>query len=127
MRSPEQDVTSVGPSARFRWHFQHFVTSRGTEQNRGLRIPKPGVAGSSPAGIANLEGSRRWFRDVCVMSPLMLFLSAAYVFACAFRSFLPRADIQRICLFDTWLSSVTVGRSVATVAEICFTADARHC
>ena len=51
---------------------------------------------------------------------LMLFLSAAYVFGCAFRSFLPRADIQRICLFDTWLSSATVGRSVATVAEICF-------
>src|SRR5215471_15058460 len=48
---------------------------------------------------------------------LMLFLSAAYVFGCAFRSFLPRADVQRICLFDTWLSSVTVGRSVATVAE----------
>jgi hypothetical protein len=51
---------------------------------------------------------------------LMLFLSAAYVFGCAFRSFLPRADVQRICLFDTWLSSVMVGRLVATVAELCF-------
>ena len=51
---------------------------------------------------------------------LMLFLCAAYVFGCAFRSFFPRADVQRICLFDTWLSSVVVGRSVATVAEICF-------
>src|SRR5262245_26726113 len=51
---------------------------------------------------------------------LMLALCAAYVFGCAFRSFLPRADVQRICLFDTWLSSVAVGRSVATVAEICF-------
>ena len=51
---------------------------------------------------------------------LMLFLCAAYVFGCAFRSFLPRADVQRICLFDTWLSSVLIGRSVATVAEICF-------
>jgi hypothetical protein len=51
---------------------------------------------------------------------LMLLLSAAYVFGCAFRSFLPRADVQRICLFDTWLSSVVVGRTVATVAEICF-------
>src|SRR5271165_2954446 len=54
---------------------------------------------------------------------LMLFLSAAYVYGCAFRSFLPRADVQRICLFDTWLSSVVVGRSVATVAEICFAAQ----
>src|SRR6478672_6479224 len=54
---------------------------------------------------------------------LMLFLCAAYVFGCAFRSFLPRADVQRICLFDTWLSSVIVGRSVATVAEVCFAAQ----
>jgi hypothetical protein len=54
---------------------------------------------------------------------LMLLLSAAYVFGCAFRSFLPRADVQRICLFDHWLSSVVVGRSVATVAEICFAAQ----
>src|SRR5688572_30235107 len=51
---------------------------------------------------------------------LMLLLCAAYVFGCAFRSVLPRADVQRICLFDTWLSSVVIGRSVATVAEICF-------
>src|SRR5262249_48636620 len=54
---------------------------------------------------------------------LMLLLCAAYVFGCAFRSFLPRADIQRICLFDTWLSSVMIGRSVATVAEVCFAAQ----
>jgi len=51
---------------------------------------------------------------------VMLLLCAAYVFGCAFRSFLPRADVQRICLFDTWLSSVVIGRSVATVAEVCF-------
>jgi hypothetical protein len=54
---------------------------------------------------------------------VMLFLSAAYVFGCAFRSVLPRADVQRICLFDTWLSCALVGRSVATVAEICFAAQ----
>jgi hypothetical protein len=54
---------------------------------------------------------------------VMLLLSAAYVFGCAFRSFLPRADVQRICLFDTWLSSVFIGRTVATVAEICFAAQ----
>jgi hypothetical protein len=54
---------------------------------------------------------------------LMLLLCAAYVFGCAFRSFLPRADVQRICLFDTWLSSIAVGRSVATVAEVCFVAQ----
>src|SRR6478672_4398701 len=54
---------------------------------------------------------------------IMLLLCAAYVFGCAFRSFLPRADVQRICLFDTWLSSVVVGRSVATLAELCFAAQ----
>jgi hypothetical protein len=54
---------------------------------------------------------------------LMLLLCAGYVFGCAFRSVLPRADVQRICLFDTWLSSVVVGRSVATVAEVCFAAQ----
>src|SRR6516165_8822894 len=54
---------------------------------------------------------------------LMLLLCAAYVFGCAFRSFFPRADVQRICLFDTWLSSVLIGRSVATVAEVCFAAQ----
>jgi len=54
---------------------------------------------------------------------LMLLLCAAYVFGCAFRSVLPRADVQRICLFDHWLSSVFVGRSVATIAEVCFAAQ----
>src|SRR6202453_3096271 len=56
------------------------------------------------------------------IEPLAL-LCAGYVFGCAFRSLLPRADVQRICLFDTWLSSVMVGRSVATVAELCFAAQ----
>jgi hypothetical protein len=51
---------------------------------------------------------------------LQLVLSAGYVFGCAFRSFLPVYDIPRLCLFDTWLSSVLVGRSVATCAELCF-------
>jgi hypothetical protein len=51
---------------------------------------------------------------------LQLLLSAGYVFGCAFRSALPVFDVPRICLFDTWLSSVVVGRSVATFAELCF-------
>jgi hypothetical protein len=56
------------------------------------------------------------------IEPLLLFC-AFYVLVCAFRSAMPRADVQRICLFDTWLSSVMVGRSVATVAELCFAAQ----
>jgi hypothetical protein len=56
------------------------------------------------------------------IEPLLL-LCAVYVLGCAFRSILPRADVQRIVLFDTWLSSIMVGRSVATVAELCFAAQ----
>jgi hypothetical protein len=52
-----------------------------------------------------------------------LVLSAVYVVVCGFRSLLPRADVQRIVLYDSWLSSVFVGRSVATVAELCFAAQ----
>jgi hypothetical protein len=52
-----------------------------------------------------------------------LLLSAGYVFGCAYRSALPVFDVQRLCLFDTWLSSVIVGRTVATVAELCFAAQ----
>jgi hypothetical protein len=50
-------------------------------------------------------------------------LSAIYVAGCAFRSWLPRADVQRIVLYDSWLSSVLVGRSVATIAELAFVAQ----
>jgi hypothetical protein len=62
----------------------------------------------------------RYLRRITLRFELLVFLSAAYVFGCAFRAILPRADVQRICLFDTWLSSVFLGRSVATLAEICF-------
>lgn len=52
-----------------------------------------------------------------------LALSGLFVGACAFRSFLPRVDLERICLWDVPLSSVMVGRTVATVAELCFAAQ----
>ena len=52
-----------------------------------------------------------------------LLLSAPFVFGCAFRSVFPRADVQRICVVDSWLSSVAVGRTVATIAEVCFAAQ----
>ncbi len=55
--------------------------------------------------------------------PMQLLLSAGYVFACAFRSWLPVYDIPRIVIVDSRLSSVIVGRSVATVGELCFAAQ----
>jgi hypothetical protein len=54
---------------------------------------------------------------------LQLLLSAGYVAGCAFRSVLPVIDIPRLVLIDSRLSSLLVGRSVATVAELCFAAQ----
>jgi len=54
---------------------------------------------------------------------VQLLLSAGYVLGCAYRSALPVFDVPRVVLFDTWLSSVIVGRSVATFAELCFAAQ----
>lgn len=54
---------------------------------------------------------------------LQVLLSAGYVFGCAYRSVLPVFDVQRLCLVDSWLSSVVVGRTVATCAELCFAAQ----
>jgi hypothetical protein len=52
-----------------------------------------------------------------------LVLSAVYVFGCAFRSAVPVFDVPRLALFNTWLSSVVVGRTVATIAEVAFVAQ----
>lgn len=52
-----------------------------------------------------------------------LWLCAGYVFGCAFRSAFPVYDVPRLAMVDSWLSSVVVGRSVATVAELCFAAQ----
>jgi hypothetical protein len=54
---------------------------------------------------------------------LQLVLSALYVFGCAYRSVFLVYDVPRICLFDTAFSGVIVGRSVATIAELCFVAQ----
>jgi hypothetical protein len=52
-----------------------------------------------------------------------LLLSAPFVFGCAFRSVFPRADVQRICVVDSWLSAVALGRTVAMIAEVSFAAQ----
>jgi hypothetical protein len=50
----------------------------------------------------------------------LLALAAVYVLGCAFRSVLPMVDVPRLCLHETPVSRIFVGRSVATVAELCF-------
>lgn len=59
-------------------------------------------------------------REVYAARRLQVLLSAGYVFSCAFRSVLPVFDVPRIVMVDTWLASIIVGRSVATIAELCF-------
>ena len=54
--------------------------------------------------------SRRW----------MLWLSAAYVLGCGFRSVFPMIDAPRLCLYDNWISRIAVGRTIATFAELAF-------
>ena len=54
---------------------------------------------------------------------LQLLLSAGYVFGCAYRSVLPVFDVPRVTLVNSVLSSAAVGRSVATIAELCFIAQ----
>ena len=70
----------------------------------------------------------RWRRsampvDAYAVRRVQLVLSAIYVSGCAFRSALPVFDVPRLCLFDSWLSSVAIGRSVATLAELAFVAQ----
>ncbi len=65
---------------------------------------------SVPAGV----GATRW---------RLVWLSGGYVLGCGFRSILPMVDVPRMCLHDTWISRIVVGRSVATVAELCFAAQ----
>jgi hypothetical protein len=64
-----------------------------------------------------------WPADVYATRRLLLWLSAIYVLGCGFRSVLPMVDIPRICLHDTWISRIAVGRTVATIAELAFAAQ----
>ena len=62
-------------------------------------------------------------RDIYSTRGWQSLLSALFVFGCAFRSFLPRLEAMRFCLYDSWLSSATIGRTVATIAELAFVAQ----
>jgi hypothetical protein len=72
-----------------------------------------GLARRSATADPNFHNLQRWQR----------LLSAVYVLGCGFRSLVPRADVQRLGLIDSWASCVLLGRSVATVAELCFVAQ----
>jgi hypothetical protein len=61
--------------------------------------------------------------EIFIMRRWQLVLSAIYVLGCGYRSFVPVFDVPRIVLVDSWLSSVMIGRSVATIAELAFVAQ----
>lgn len=46
--------------------------------------------------------------------------SLIFMIACFVRAVWPRHDIERMCFFDSFLSTTIVGRTLATVAELCF-------
>eukprot|EP01114_Cavostelium_apophysatum_P020081 TRINITY_DN6632_c0_g1_i1.p1 TRINITY_DN6632_c0_g1~~TRINITY_DN6632_c0_g1_i1.p1 ORF type:complete len:303 (-),score=28.44 TRINITY_DN6632_c0_g1_i1:16-924(-) len=50
-------------------------------------------------------------------------LSGVYVAGCGFRSVFPRIDVEKVCLFDSWTSSILLGRTAATFAELSFMAQ----
>ena len=82
---------------------------------------------STPAGGTGRPSG--WRESALADAPVdpfrkrQLWLSAVFVLGCGFRSLIPRADVQRFGLIDSWLSSALIGRSVATAAELCFVAQ----
>jgi hypothetical protein len=71
----------------------------------------------------NVLGSWEPNRDAARYRRLQLILSCAFVVGCASRSWVLRADVQRFCMIDSFLGSVFVGRSIATIAELSFVAQ----
>lgn len=69
------------------------------------------------------RGRGRWPAAAWQTRRALLWLSAVYVAGCAWRSWWPVFDIERQALVDSPLSAVVFGRSVATVAELCFAAQ----
>jgi hypothetical protein len=65
-----------------------------------------------------------WIARVAVpntrYAQIQLLLSGVYVSVCGFRSLFPRVDLERVCLWDSWLSAIVIGRTAATIAELCF-------
>ena len=65
---------------------------------------------------AVLLGKRRaqWPVDAYATRRQLLWLSAAYVLGCGFRSLLPRMEVPHICLHDGGVWRVAVARTSAS-------------
>jgi hypothetical protein len=75
------------------------------------------------SGVALSRRQGRLSADEYTLRRWLLLLSFGYVLGCAWRSAMPVFDVPRQVIVDSWLSSVVVGRTVATLAELCFAAQ----
>lgn len=66
---------------------------------------------------------RNMSKQMIQLRNLMFILATLYTLGCGFRSVFPRGDLLRIVLYDSWISSVVIGRTVATIAELSFVAQ----
>lgn len=89
------------------------------------------LCGVAVLNLAAWAGSAGWLhrrhaaQRAAAWSPVpwQMLLSAVYVLGCAYRSAFPVFDVPRQVMVDSWWSSVFVGRSVATLAELAFAAQ----
>lgn len=50
----------------------------------------------------------------------LLIFSFIYTIVCAIRAIWPRKDVEQTCLFDSKISTILIGRILATIAEISY-------
>ena len=75
--------------------------------------------------IGLLIGLYRWANRQAPnrLEQLQWILCATYTLGCASRCFVLRSDVARFAMFDSWVSTVMVGRTIATIAELAFVAQ----
>ena len=95
--------------ARSVCHHQHCCHDHYEDDYRGGGMFAPGHLGELTQVIPfdEVDGA---LANVRAVQRRLLLLSTVFVFGCTFRALLPRANVQRLCLVDSWLSSVLVGR-----------------
>lgn len=54
-------------------------------------------------------------------------LAGVYAVVCAYRSVFPKIDLERFVLFDVLPSSIFIGRTFATIAEVVFATQCGMC
>ena len=60
---------------------------------------------------------------LCNYRRRMVLLGAPFVFQCAWRSFFPEVYNTRVVFWDTWLCNAFIGRALATIGEVTWTAQ----